>query len=730
MMDNLLSSSLQVVLEIKEGSGFSFLTSPLIVVAALNGSKLESAEIRPASSPLFDTQLLWQTDKKYLRRLRTGNTALKIECFSVINEHKRDRLGYILLNLKEAQIIPKDSGIAALETWHKLLGLRSEAKSHAPELLLRFKIEEANDESAITKPSRFASIKDYRDNRGMGDAAVHLSGPHFLQIGPPESTELYELVINIQEAGNLYSVIPPSEIGAPITFQYSVMGSSYISDDFNGLQDTVANAMAVVEVKSQAAFLASYFKGFPHLTFKLYCGDKILGSASIDLQELSKFSNSKPFVKKSKIFIKTLDGKDVTEAESLNPYLKVEVSLLPKNVNLYEDNVKKMLEAPRLDAGDAPFPSRNTFTQEFQMDPLSPPPPNRVMAHLDEPEHDILSDDLLLPHEDGFMFHNDSISKQELSENDSKVRDLHGRREDVIGSPHHATVNSGKPNQLNAQTKSNFRADILPRQYIREAAQKTCEELEDWKEQQQEIFKYELKMKTEKHLKKLSEEWIKQKKDLETTLKEKIDNCQNLYRKLEEAISDLVVKSERLSLKEDELHRAKEELDRKYTTKFQELRKASQLHQFDMEQKIHAVVVEKNSLTSKLEERDREIAHLKETIAKNSSDLSKDQVAALIEDMRQLEQNLHKALQSKAFFKEQWAKVLRELHMLKEQEQQEMKCIIQKNKDELASVGLVQGITDEVDEMRRDQLELLKLKEEIKSKVSIPTESQASSRFD
>lgn len=60
-------------------------------------------------------------------------------------------------------------------------------------------------------------------------------------------------------------------------------------------------------------------------------------------------------------------------------------------------------------------------------------------------------------------------------------------------------------------------------------------------------------MRTEKHLKKLSDEWIKQKKELETTLKDKINSCQNLYRKLEEAISDLVVRSERLSLREEEV---------------------------------------------------------------------------------------------------------------------------------------------------------------------------------
>ncbi|BES88043.1 Hypothetical protein NTJ_00849 [Nesidiocoris tenuis] len=112
-MDSLVGSSLQVVLEIKEGSGFSFLNHPLIVVAALNGSKLESSVIKPENCPQFDTQLLWQSEKKYLRRLRTGNTALKIECFAVIKDNKRDRLGYILLNLKEAQIIPRNSSIAA-----------------------------------------------------------------------------------------------------------------------------------------------------------------------------------------------------------------------------------------------------------------------------------------------------------------------------------------------------------------------------------------------------------------------------------------------------------------------------------------------------------------------------------------------------------------------------------------------------------------------------------------
>ncbi|BES88035.1 Hypothetical protein NTJ_00841 [Nesidiocoris tenuis] len=585
----------------------------------------------------------------------------------------------------------------ALETWHKLLGLRSEAKSHAPELLLKFKIEEAGSGKSLSKVDQVSSLQPDHDALAGSGAIVSLqNGPHYLHVGPPESNELYELVINIHEAGNLYSVIPPAEIGAPITFQYSIMGLSFVSGDFNNPQTLLANALTVVEVKSQAAFLASYFKGFPNLTFKLFCGDKLLGSAVMDLPELSKFSNGKPFDKKTKIYVKTIIAPD-SEAESLRPYLVVEVSLLPKDLDFFEDNVKKMLEMPRHHSGDASselIVDKLTGALEVNRD-LSSSLPSRIVTHLEIPEHDVPHNEILRPAENRLVEHS---------------KDFTRREDDSI--PVHQSANVPQIRPFVEPT-----TNVLPRQYIREAAQKTCEELEDWKEQQQEIFKFELKMKGEKHLKKLSDEWVKQKNELEATLKENIANCQSLYKKLEEAISDLVVRSEKLSLREEEIHKAKEELDRKYTAKFQELRKASQLHQFDMEQKVHAAHQEKNKLASIVQEKEREIACLKESVAKNASDLSKEQVTALVEDMRQLEQNLHKALQSKAFFKEQWAKALRELHELKEREHLEMKWHIRRNMDEKESTDLVHGITEEVDEMRRDQLQLQMLKDEIKIKA-------------
>nr|XP_014293816.1 centrosomal protein of 120 kDa-like [Halyomorpha halys] len=89
-MDCYHTSKAQVVVEIKEGNGFTFLTSPVVVVASFNGIQLETKEMLLSNCPQFDSELIWQTDTKYLRRLRTANTALKLECFTFFNNHKQN----------------------------------------------------------------------------------------------------------------------------------------------------------------------------------------------------------------------------------------------------------------------------------------------------------------------------------------------------------------------------------------------------------------------------------------------------------------------------------------------------------------------------------------------------------------------------------------------------------------------------------------------------------------
>ncbi|XP_014259329.1 centrosomal protein of 120 kDa-like isoform X2 [Cimex lectularius] len=726
-MDTLASCLLQVVLEIKEGNGFGFLSNPLVIVAALSGNKLESAQINSSIYPQFDTQLLWQTDKKYLRRLRTGNTALKIECFNVINEHKRDRLGYILLNLKEAQIIPRGSGIPVLETWHRLLGLRNEAKAHNPELLLIFKIEEAHEkefnERQLPKES---TLPKQEVTMAKGDTMVldYRSGS-CLEIGPSDGAELFELSVKIFEAGNLYSVIPHSDLGTPIHFQYSIMGTSFATDNIDSDGTTIDGA--ILELKAQPDFLCAYFRDFPHLIFNLYCGEKVIGIAPMDVKGLASIVEGKAAVVNSKILIKSLYKKE-NLIDSLSPYLEIEVKLAPKTPPKFYVNEAKSMDQGPIESGDALTSvgldpttaesddsnaqmSKKITVEWFMKKPIQ-------LASGAQKECITMEPQKLKEVEEPIKAkHHYKIEEKDFKESHRLRQDMDGDFRGKVIDP-----TSTKPNVSYIRSSPTYCetgtstsppnmgvlrsgvGDILPRQYVREAAHKICEELEDWKEKQQEIYKFELNQKAEKRLKKLSSEWIKRRTELENEFKTKIEECQSFRDRLEETLKELATRTEVLNIREEEILKVKEELDRKYTIKFQELRKASKLHQYDMEDKISQIILEKNELERRLEIREKELARLEESLMTTSnSQISKSHTNGSHSDLKTLQQSLEQALQSKAFYKEQWGKATRELHKLKEEEQEKIKIEFQRNREELQTLGLVQEITDEVGEMKKDQ---------------------------
>lgn len=66
-------------------------------------------------------------------------------------------------------------------------------------------------------------------------------------------------------------------------------------------------------------------------------------------------------------------------------------------------------------------------------------------------------------------------------------------------------------------------------------AYKMFEELEDWKSQQQDIFLADLKRRESEHLTRLTTEWRQRRKDLESTLLHKLEQCNTLTIALEEA---------------------------------------------------------------------------------------------------------------------------------------------------------------------------------------------------
>ena len=74
--------------------------------------------------------------------MRSGQVPLKLECFAVKSNDNKEKLGYLLLSLRSAQVFTKSNINNVKANWHKLLGLKSELKTHKPELLLALSIHD------------------------------------------------------------------------------------------------------------------------------------------------------------------------------------------------------------------------------------------------------------------------------------------------------------------------------------------------------------------------------------------------------------------------------------------------------------------------------------------------------------------------------------------------------------------------------------------------------------
>ncbi|XP_045450158.1 centrosomal protein of 120 kDa-like [Melitaea cinxia] len=251
--------------------------------------------------------------------------------------------------------------------------------------------------------------------------------------------------------------------------------------------------------------------------------------------------------------------------------------------------------------------------------------------------------------------------------------------------------------------------DVIIKKYV--------EELEDWKERQQELFKLQLKRKEEYHLELLANEWSKRKNELEYKLSKGIEQCRNLAEDLSRATEDFRLRGYRNTERERKLLDAKKALESHYTSKYQELREASQKMEDDMNHQLKMkdmAIEELQTRVQLLEKQNEVIKNNMKNFEKNAenkySGLTKDQTASLIQELRCLEEKLDSAVQSKAFFKEQWGRAVRELHLVKLGTRRQMLDQLRRERRQLGDDSL-DPIIDEKEESNKSDLDINKLKE-------------------
>lgn len=96
---------------------------------------METDVHEPDAIVKLDTDMVWESTKANVKKMRNNNVPIKINFYKYLGENRKEKFGYVILNLRSAQYIPKNKTVQTLEDHVKILGLGKEAKGTCPLLL-------------------------------------------------------------------------------------------------------------------------------------------------------------------------------------------------------------------------------------------------------------------------------------------------------------------------------------------------------------------------------------------------------------------------------------------------------------------------------------------------------------------------------------------------------------------------------------------------------------------
>lgn len=305
-MNQLRGRYVNVVLGIEEGKGLDFVKSPLHIAANFNGRILESDPVNSEESPSFNTQLVWEVEKKDLRNIRCTNSPLKIECFTTDSNEKQIRIGFILLSLRSAHILPDGNSKQPPFKWEKLMGVPHEHKNFHSELYLSLMIKDNIDLTNIDEtedvcnPFIAEKVEDHEleminDTEVQSKIPIKYLEGGYIQVGNTEEN-LYPYCLNItvKVAANLDVLLPEAYVFSQMRDKYyisfSLFGISIKSKPFNNNlhSNILLNEKIVVNLWSNFETLKEFFTQHHEILVYFNGGENKLGMTKINVGKLLK----------------------------------------------------------------------------------------------------------------------------------------------------------------------------------------------------------------------------------------------------------------------------------------------------------------------------------------------------------------------------------------------------------------------------------------------------------
>ncbi|KAJ3045743.1 hypothetical protein HDV00_007869 [Rhizophlyctis rosea] len=290
--------------------------SKVYVQCRFNDEILTTDPVDHTPKPIWDTELAWDIDTKILGFLRSQRVRLKLICYTIDTQNRREPLGYVMLDLRTAE-----ADLPAQEKWYQLVNSKQNG-AFKPEIKLGFAVapkgsDEARDFGASAasgkenttndggqkgaKLGRTSTGSEVRDSRLQSTAKpstawtsistlpIELMEGGFYQVGTGQDQWLFCITIAFAENLSVLTQRPDqkSHEDSEYYFYYTLMGNDISSERFSNISEPTFSSQRVsIRIRASVANLQQFLRDLGKIIIYLCCNSQVLGFADIPLTDL------------------------------------------------------------------------------------------------------------------------------------------------------------------------------------------------------------------------------------------------------------------------------------------------------------------------------------------------------------------------------------------------------------------------------------------------------------
>ncbi|XP_053697013.1 centrosomal protein of 120 kDa [Sabethes cyaneus] len=285
--------------------------TPIIITASLDKNTLQTDSRLPGiASTNFDSNLIWETDRRSVRRMKTENLPIKLECYSIEQsaDQQRSLIGHLVLPLRSIPLLPSIKADTIKPRWYRLIGLASpEWKNQRPEVQLivlitdkgyllpeskkiPIEVEQETDRCLVI----FANPQTSRLQSREGLPIRLLEERGLLQVGHEEQeSDIFLVKIVLKYAKQLAALLSDEERQAEslssngIQMRYDLLGDSYPCNMERKPNGTfLIQEKIVLNFRTTLHSLKRYFAEIFTLRLEILLAKRVIGRCTLRFDDI------------------------------------------------------------------------------------------------------------------------------------------------------------------------------------------------------------------------------------------------------------------------------------------------------------------------------------------------------------------------------------------------------------------------------------------------------------